>query len=1726
MFGAGIGRCFYLVNEASARRVAPPAPVQPNRSRRALLALTTAMAVSLGALSANDAHAQEVDACGPTGADGSVDCAPRADRYRNGITYTTPAVDPADPTSGVLDLNVALLDGTAVVLPQNKGAIPAISLTGLGNGSVSLRGADDSEIRTRGDGQAGVRAQTASGNAVVVVPFVSTSGDKSAGIVARTSAGGSIGIGAGLVRTSGANSTGIDARAAAGGDVLIRADEVRTSGYGSAGIVGNTTAGTSRIEVRTVRTEGAYADAIIARASNVDVAISGTVATSGSIAYGVYGRATGGDASVELDGKVTTSGNFSRAIDLYATGGASVTGTGSVKTTGAVSTAVAVRARDGDAVVDLSRVTALGASSNGVSATAVNGNARVSVEKARTEGDFSRTLVAFSTYGDASVVSTGSVKAKGARSTAIDVGADRGLAQVQVNNVSASGDGGIAINADGRTVRIQVDGKASTSGNSVGYGATILSLGSADYYTGEGGNVFITNNGLVSSRGTDMAAVRARAEGMLSIDGAGTFKTRGDNSTALVLTGEDGLVVDTGKISTRGDNALGMDATSGGDAAVRVGRVATSGANATGVRVTAAGDLAFGADRITTAGDNAIGADLTATVDNATVSASIGSISTEGAGAIGLRINSRGVALADVGDVATLGDGAHGVVANGLLGAAVNAGSVSTEGAAANGITASAVGPVTVAVSGLASVSGPGSTAVSASSYYDTDVSVHDLSVSGYGSRGVNATSYGNTKVTVTGTVTGSADQPLGPVVVIGPGGRIQDRATGIISATAYGVATVVNDGSIATSGTLEGGISARGFLGVQVSGTGTVATTGNGATGVYAGSNTNGAVIEQASVTTSGNNATAVFARSYGGAGVNVGTVRTSGNGSIGILAEGGTLAAVVADSVTTSGAGSNGIIAHTYGQAAVQANSVTVTGAGARGIDAASYGQGDSIAAVETLRVSDGQGAGAFAAGGAAGVYAADVIQAGAGHGIAASGATGATAIFGTVASSGNDGRWAGVSAFSSTGDVVVTGENVTATGSRRDAIDAVSYAGNVTVTTAGTVSANGSNAAGIFVNAVGGLADVKANDVRSTASEFATMDVSGDRVSIIAGNVLSTGNNATASALAALNATARVGAADLRVGTVRATGTGTDAVAINAMTTGALDVAAGGNVVAMHDAVVFRTGAGASMTNAGTITGGTGAAIRVVGGPATITNSGAITGALVLTDGNDTVTNSGSLTLGAGTSFGGGNDRLTNSGTVALANDVDFGAGTDSFVNNGTLTFGAIAQASAQRAVALSAVTGPTTRTIAGLESFANTGLIDLRNGIVGDVLNISGAFSGSGNSGLGLDVRTTGTPAADQLVIAGAATGSTVVTINPVGGFTGLQPGIVVVKTGAGTSSNAFVLAASQRDAGLFTRGLVFDAGTGSFALVSAPSTVASKLIKVTEGLQSLWLESADSITARLASDRDTAGAQRGFWMSAVGGVSDRDTRRTITSFGLSQDTNLAYRQDVFGLQLGVDFGSKALGFGVTGGYASSVQNFDASADRTTTDAWNIGAYAAFNSGRFFANALAKYDRYKLRVTIGSTGEKARSTGDGYGGQAEAGIRFGSDRFFAEPLVSLSWQHISLDPLALSATIGFEDREGGRAAAGLRIGGLRDLGPARAAFYAQGDYVRPFDGRDGISVTTGSTTALIGDTRFESYGKGRIGMSITRGQVSGFIEGNGRVGKDYHSGGGRVGLRIGF
>ena len=92
------------------------------------------------------------------------------------------------------------------------------------------------------------------------------------------------------------------------------------------------------------------------------------------------------------------------------------------------------------------------------------------------------------------------------------------------------------------------------------------------------------------------------------------------------------------------------------------------------------------------------------------------------------------------------------------------------------------------------------------------------------------------------------------------------------------------------------------------------------------------------------------------------------------------------------------------------------------------------------------------------------------------------------------------------------------------------------------------------------------------------------------------------------------------------------------------------------------------------------------------------------------------------------------------------------------------------------------------ITGQTNFANSGTIRLNDGATGDVLTINSAFVGSGGSNLNVDVSST---AADVLVITGAASGASVINVQPVGGVVVNSTGILVVDTGTSTA-NAFTL----------------------------------------------------------------------------------------------------------------------------------------------------------------------------------------------------------------------------------------------------------------------------------------------------------------------------------------------
>lgn len=764
-----------------------------------------------------------------------------------------------------------------------------------------------------------------------------------------------------------------------------------------------------------------------------------------------------------------------------------------------------------------------------------------------------------------------------------------------------------------------------------------------------------------------------------------------------------------------------------------------------------------------------------------------------------------------------------------------------------------------------------------------------------------------------------------------------------------------------------------------------------------------------------------------------------------------------------------------------------VQMVGAGDLAVD----GSGASIATSGALS----NGVTVSSLGGSADVGLASVSTTGAGStAVSALTDTGAASVIttGNVTSTGRGG--AGISAVSATGDAFVTANNVSTvaalpadTATSRSAIFA--QGANAAVISTGTVTTAGRAS-------LGGVAD--AISVTGTAGN----------ASAVVNNVAASGDTSRAIAVTASNnASATVN------GLVSASGLGADALAVTGGNLALVTVGPNGRLSAADGNLITLTSVnGSTLSNSGTIgSNPNGLAVQALGGPATINNSGSLSSNIVLTAGNDTVNNSGTFVVGP---------------------NPDFGAGTDAFVNTGVVSLGAGAT-----------VAGASTFT--GLESFSNAGLIDLRNGVVGDSLTLPGTFSGTGASQLGVDVRAGGS---DRLILGGAATGTTTVLLDtpsltaPI--FTS---GAVIVQAGAPSAASAFQFNGGFQNAGLVRYEVAYDPATLSYSVTGGPSDAAFRTLNYVDGARSLWMKSADVVTAQLRSRRDSLWAHGDaansgkFWLQMHGSVEDRGGRRTVSSFGQSRVINTGYKQDYYGGQAGFDFGGGVgekggFAFGVTGGYINSSQNFAASPDRITFNAVNAGVYGSFTSGNIFANVLGKYDHYWANANSPTGGFKQKFNGSVYGVRGEVGLRFGSDAFFIEPAASLSYTRSDIDNFSvLGTTADFNEDDGLRGRIGGRVGGQVHIGDtAVLAPYIGANYVHEFKGRDEVSFSNGVQTVAFTNDRMRDYGEAVLGVTIgqTSG-ISGFLEANyvrtfsnGGGSNSLEGAGGRAGLRIRF
>ncbi len=884
---------------------------------------------------------------------------------------------------------------------------------------------------------------------------------------------------------------------------------------------------------------------------------------------------------------------------------------------------------------------------------------------------------------------------------------------------------------------------------------------------------------------------------------------------------------------------------------------------------------------------------------------------------------------------------------------------------------------------------------------------------------------------------------------------------------------------------------------------------------GVYAFHDDGGGLINVRKVTSG---AEGVVANSYnGGFTINAGSILAVGVGIDAFSVGSGNLVVTSTDRIETTGVGSSGLTAATSGDILIDVNAVRTAGRNSIGIQSSTdLGRLDVSAKSIVTVGANSFGLQAIGQGGLVKVDAGSIsTQGNGGVGLQARNNSGDAFVHAGAVDTRGDNA-AAVDAQNIFGGIVVKIDGAISTaGTGSNGVNGVNANGDIALTSAGTVSTLGANSIGVNLsNGRGAVtADVATVSTRGAATAAVMAVADAGRVTVKALDVVASG--ALSEGVLARSNSGPV--------SVAVRNSAADAAAIHAIgVAGPADVAISGTVrSANSDAIVVQSGAAASITiaAAGSVTGA-GGAIVLNALNATINTAGSLSGGasptIVATQGPVTLTNSGKFV--GGVRFGAGANLVANSGDFALSGVSDFGGGASRLVNTGVV-----------RMLAPSA--------LSGLRRFENAGLVTLADNHAGDVLRISGDYVGV-NGRLALDVNALagGGATHDQLVIGGAASGVTSISLNHVGGVA-LTPGttLKLVDAGGGSQAGAFTLAPGSSEVGFAHYGLRYEAAGDDFYLVATEGAAVFQALKINEGAQTLWRQSADAWSAHAASLRDPAAGgspARRVWGQVYGSTDKRDQTLVRAAGGMVQTVDLSYRQEHVGGQIGVDLGAAAAApgvtFGLTGGYLDSALKFAGTADRADYKSVNLGAYALGRQGRYFVDALAKYDLFQVKTRSATAGYAETLDGSTFGVQAEAGARIGSAGFFVEPVASLAYSRTDLDTLrALGATLDFEVLNGLRGKLGARVGGSRPLAGGVAAYYLGAHVVKEFDGEGGVRFIQGQAASVLANDPLKSYGQFQAGASFaSTAGLTGFVEGAAGSSDRYENYSGRIGLRMVF
>jgi hypothetical protein len=766
-------------------------------------------------------------------------------------------------------------------------------------GNVAVTNQASADITTEGNYAVGVMAESIggsggdSGAAGGIVALGATGGSgNNAGTVTITNIAGS------QITTMGTGAYGVLGQSigGGGGNSLATGGLVTVGGSGIGGGNGNAVTITSGAAIDTA---GAYAHGIFAQSIGggggsaggggglvsiggdgaagghggvVQVTNSGTIATGGSDARGIFAQSIGGGGGaggatgglVALGGAGSAGGNGSTVIATNAAAARIDT-----KGTGADAIMAQSVGGGGGSGASTGGLVALGgaAGSGGAGGYAAANN----YGTLTTQGDLARGIFAQS------------------------IGGGGGSGGVGGGLVAIGGSGGVASNAGSVVVNTGTDSLISTTGRyssaiyaqSVGGGGGtggssggLVAVGGSGSGGGEGGQATVTTQGgYVTTTGDDAVAIFAQSVGGgggNSLASGGPVTVGGQGSAGG--SGQAVRVVNQSTINTVGNNSHGIQAQSVGGGG--------------GVAGTAGGLVSIGGSG-SSGGDGRL-----VTVTNS------GSFHTQGTDA-------RGIFAQSVGGGGGSGGASGGLVSLGGSGSSGGSsdtvtvdnnvgGDIWTEGDGSDAIFAQSVGGgggSGAASGGLVSLGGSGSSGGQGGAVAVTNDA--GLWTQGDWARGIFAQSIGG------GGGSGGAS---GGLISIGGSSSIANSANSV---------SVTSNGSVTTLGENAAAVYAQsigGGGGTGGSSGGLVSIGGSGSGGGLGGAVT---VNTTGTINTSGNHSAGVFAQSVGGGGGDGGTVGgiVTIGGSAGAGSDGGVVNATHGGVIHTRGEDALGIFAQSVG-------------------------------------------------------------------------------------------------------------------------------------------------------------------------------------------------------------------------------------------------------------------------------------------------------------------------------------------------------------------------------------------------------------------------------------------------------------------------------------------------------------------------------------------------------------------------------------------------------------------------------------------------------------------------------------------------------------------------------------------------------------------------------------------------------------------------------------------